>query len=490
MLPAFRKVLPFVVSLTCLIGGMTVPPAALAQFAGGTGTGGAGTGGTGTGGVGTGGVGTGGAGQGGAVGGILVDADGVVHARIVADKTGTLDGRRRAELARRGSTSDYSQASSLRKVSLARLESACEPIARAGQHVSDEMQYLAGLQRIDYLFVDPDSRDLVIAGPAEGFVLDNAGRAVGVSSGRPPLRLDDLLIALRALSRSGGTIGCSIDPQEANLAKLQTFLRQTSGEMTAEDAKAKFARLAPIVGRQDVSVFGVPADSHFAQVLVDADFRIKRLSLGLGPPPLKGFKSHLALVGPGESNMQRWWFAPLYEAFVASPDGLAYAFRGQRVQMLAQEELVSAGGRRMSAAFTHVSSKKFAQQFTDRYAELASAVPVYAELQNMFDLAVLAALFKKERLPERIGWRMELFLDSERAALTKHAVPRQVDSLSNYKVISGKLYVAQVCGGVTIDPQQVLMQAEFQLSEDEPLRAARATAFPAQRPADHPWWWD
>ena len=35
---------------------------------------------------------------------------------------------------------------------------------QAGQIVPDEVEFLAGLQRIEYVFVDPDRRDIIIAG--------------------------------------------------------------------------------------------------------------------------------------------------------------------------------------------------------------------------------------------------------------------------------------------------------------------------------------
>ena len=57
-----------------------------------------------------------------------------------------------------------------------------------------ELQFLAGLNRIDYLFLDPEGKDLILAGPAEPFVVDLSGRALGVQSGRPAIRLDDLIV--------------------------------------------------------------------------------------------------------------------------------------------------------------------------------------------------------------------------------------------------------------------------------------------------------
>ena len=77
------------------------------------------------------------------------------------------------------------------------------------------MQYLAGLTSLQYVFYYPDSQDIVIAGPAEGFMLDSLGRPVGIASGRAVLQLEDLIVALRAFGPDGkktATVGCSIDP--------------------------------------------------------------------------------------------------------------------------------------------------------------------------------------------------------------------------------------------------------------------------------------
>jgi hypothetical protein len=257
--------------------------------------------------------------------------------------------------------------------------------------------------------------------------------------------------------------------------------------MSAEQARKKFAAMGGILGMQDITVSGVPGESHFAELLVEADIRMKRLSIGVDPPPVRGFKSHLSFAGPDENTMQRWWFAPLYDAFTRSADGLAFQFAGQRVQLMSQEELVSDSGQRMNAATTRVSAQKFARQFTDRYAEIAEAEPVFADLQNLFDLAVLAALLRKERIPEQIGWGMTLFLDAERAAVSKRHVPRQVASISNYKAASSRLYTAQVGGGVLIDGHAVLAGNEFRGDSGGKLAEQRTAAVKARAAR---WWWD
>lgn len=59
----------------------------------------------------------------------------------------------------------------------------------------------------------PESNDIVIAGPGEGWKLDGKGNMVGVTTGRPVLNLEDLLVAFRtARAARQGQLSCSIDP--------------------------------------------------------------------------------------------------------------------------------------------------------------------------------------------------------------------------------------------------------------------------------------
>ena len=99
-------------------------------------------------------------------------------------------------------------------VSLRGLEAALDEVLKAGTGaVPDEVRFLAGIQRIEYVFVYPEDNDVVLAGPGEGWKVDEKANVVGVTTGRPVLRLDDLLVALRTVEQSRlGGITCSIDP--------------------------------------------------------------------------------------------------------------------------------------------------------------------------------------------------------------------------------------------------------------------------------------
>ena len=230
--------------------------------------------------------------------------------------------------------------------------------------------------------------------------------------------LDDLLVALRSVERPGG-LGCSIDPKPDNLARLNEQVQRNNYAMPVERARALYPQYAKTLGMQDVRIWGVPAESHYAKVLVEADYRMKLITMGLEVTPVKTLKSYLSTIAPGKNAIHRWWFAPKYDTFVKSEDGLAYQFEGQRAQLFSQDELTNQAGQRMDAPTTRASVQKYAQHFTEKFPELAKVSPVFAELQNIIDLAVMAALLKKEQLPQKVGWKPSLFLDEERATLAK-----------------------------------------------------------------------
>ena len=413
---------------------------------------------------------------GGGQGGIAIDAGGVVTPAFAKETTARLNQKRQEALAAEHLTSDVNVSSSLRKVSLVRLEKMSREFAEQDKHVPAEMQFLAGIQRIDYVF----------AGPAEGFAPNVIGRVLGTSTGRPPLRLDDLIVALRTVPQAS-LIGCSIDPTQQGLTQFNDYLKRNSFATTTAVIQRRFREMAQAMGPQDVSVFGVPANSHYASVLVEADYRMKLMSVGLERPKISKWKSHLQLIGTGGNTLQRWWFTPLYDAFKQSQDGNAFQISGQRVQLMSQSEQVSASGKRSAAAMQAQSIEKFAKQFTERYEDVAEVSPIFAELQNIIDLAILAALFEKEQLPQRVDWSMDLFLDETKTPLAKGNAPSKVASVCNYRK-AGSRMVGLVGGGVTISPNRLLRQVAFKREGNRELESSGRNSVPSSDLKT--WWWD
>ena len=116
--------------------------------------------------------------------GVMVDANGIMQAHVFPDPTGQLTELRRQAAVRKLSA-EVQQPSALRTISLQRLEAAIQRRLDQGLPLDEEMKYLAGLQRAQFVFISPNDGDILIAGPAEGWLEDLSGRAVGIDSGRP-----------------------------------------------------------------------------------------------------------------------------------------------------------------------------------------------------------------------------------------------------------------------------------------------------------------
>ena len=94
----------------------------------------------------------------------------------------------------------------------------CNCFTLKGAVPSETMQTLAGLQRIKYILVYPQTGDIVLAGPAGDWRRDAEGRFVAADSPAPVLNLDDLVVTLRNAYSDRGRFGCSITPRKDNLA--------------------------------------------------------------------------------------------------------------------------------------------------------------------------------------------------------------------------------------------------------------------------------
>ncbi|MDO4571193.1 MAG: DUF1598 domain-containing protein, partial [Planctomycetia bacterium] len=271
-----------------------------------------------------------------AAAGIEVDAQNVLRIKTFVDDAPGDIRLRQMEAAQSlpQNLRDYTPA---RAVSLTRLERA---IAENNGIVSEEIFYMAGLQKINHVLIYPESGDVVLVGPAEGWYKDASGRAIGLTTGQPVLRLDDMVAALRAYpakSREANLIGCSIDPTQEGLARMQSFLARVGTTATPGDTSFIVNGLRNALGYQNVSVFGVHPETHFAQVLVEADYRMKLMGIGLEKIPCRGMKSFVASVTPGavqRNALFRWYFVPDYQCIRMSPDKLAISLEGRSVKLV------------------------------------------------------------------------------------------------------------------------------------------------------------
>lgn len=404
----------------------------------------------------------------GAVGGVSIDSKGAVS-RSTSEAAGKLKAARLDAL--RELPGELNQSSPLRKVSLRRLEAEIDRCRRAGEPLSDEVRFLAGLQRVRYVFVYPELRDIVLAGPAEGWTVDEDGFIVGSTTGRPVLQLDDLLVALQtADSSAGSSITCSIDPTRQGVLRLQGLLRSRSFIVTA----ASLSRLEEAAGPQQVTIQGVPASSRFARVMLAADFLMKRLAMGFEAAPVSGLPGYMELVQSSRKRaprnlMPRWWLAPRYEPLLRDSVGLSWELRRIGVEAKTEER-------------AHPLVRRWAVLMTEHYEGLSEQLPVFAELQNCMDLAVVAALIAEKDLRRRARCPLPLLTDPKLLQPAAYHVPKTIPSQAN-AVRKGRAWVVSVSGGVAIDTLRPLKGPEDRL----PLARTRKQAAPKLVKR---WWWD
>jgi hypothetical protein len=430
-----------------------------------------------------------------AVAGVYIDAEGVLRTELHADPSGALMQQRRAA-ARAALGPKVAGRVPLRKISLVRLERAVAAQIAAGRKPTDEMRYLAGLTRVQYLFLYPETGDIVIAGPAEGWVEDLAGRVVGIETGRPVILLEDLVVALRAFhpdQEEVGVIGCSIDPTEEGLARMQDFLRNVGRPSVPGDpvfTQYYVDGLRSAMGMQTVRVIGVSPATHFAQVLVEADYRMKLIGLGVERPPVK-MTTYVDRLTPamGRHNaLTRWFFVPDYACVRPAPDGTAMELVGETVKLVGEGELVSTAGQRSSAGKTNAASRAFTEAFTKKYPEIAKRAAVYAQLRNLIDLAVVSAFMLHNDYYDKAGWKMDFFRSEERFAVETYPVPTQVETVVT-SLWKGGYLTAPMGGGVHIDAEEALADANLLRDNVEQVLHARKSIGIDALPPDQ-WWWD
>jgi hypothetical protein len=367
--------------------------------------------------------------------GVYLDTDGKVQCRV-QDSTRELAAMRARARAARLAEKDPK----LAYVSLPRLFSQLQSLRSAKKEIPDELKYLGGLTQIHYVFVFPDERDLVIAGPAEPWHIvrgdgDTTQYVVGTRTGHPILQLDDLIVAMRTAEEGRGQLfGCGIYPSPNSLKIADDTEQRMALKPRAERMQAMVDELGP----QEVRIFGTRNDTRLAFICVAADYEMKRYAMGLDRSPISGVGNG---VDHSRTAANKYWFEASYEPLRVSKDGNAYEIRGQRL-------LIKAGGFDFDPRGATEKAMTFASQFTKNMPALATAVPLYAELQNVTDESLLANLIRRDRLAEKVGWDQRWLLDDSACPVEKVPVPRTAQTLVGFT--SGSI----VAGGVmlTLEP--------------------------------------
>ncbi|MDB2686906.1 DUF1598 domain-containing protein [Mariniblastus sp.] len=430
-------------------------------------------------------------------GGITISTEGILNRRAIPNNARQLNVER-FNAAKVALNQDLQKVSELRKVSINRLEAEVAKMIDAGTPISPDALYLAGLTRITHVFFYPETKDIVIAGPAEGFFFSAENFVVGMDSGRATLKLEDLVVALRAFApdkNKPSLITCSIDPTQEGLVKFRNVVKQwqqaaLAGQLRSGMENQIVKSYKDSLGLQTVTINGVSPNTDFARVLVEADYRMKLIGMDLEQPAVKGITSFVAKANPsGASNaLQRWFFEPDYDCVTINDDKTAIELRGQGVKLVGEDETVGANGQRKGKGKSSRASRAFTTSFTKTYAKLADKTPIWAELRNVIDMSVAAAFIQKVDLYNKADWSLGAFGDETRFPVEKYAAATQVAPIANAYWKNGK-FMSPIAGGVQVQARVALNSDHVTLDTEGKINKVRdSILLDGLKPGQ--WWWD
>ena len=219
---------------------------------------------------------------------------------------------------------------------------------------------------------------------------------------------------------------------------------------------------------------------------------MKLVGLGLepAPPGLTDYLELLARHGDATEPLEvlRWWFTLRDGQTLASPDRRVFQLPEQAVQLCSENELLNDDGSRVHTHRAAPLNEQFARDFTVQFADIAARYPIYAELENICQLALAVALIRGEHWTEQMAWPAELWDDAHGDRLAIGSAPKTVQTVLSSRVVGGRRIIAAVSGGVKVDIQAHCQRQPVAIDGQGELDGVIGPAAP---PADKDrWWWD
>ena len=415
----------------------------------------------------------------GVVGGVSVNAESILSQQEVA-----IDAQVLSQLKQglKSSDQDVSKKTDMRMISLKALNQQLQNAVENNQPIPVDVQFMAGLQRIKYLIVDKENNDIVIGGPAEGIVSDEFGNVVGSESGLPAIHLEDFLVALRSATeaRTGQGVSVSMDPTPEgvrNLRALYANHNQFTPELV-DDIQAA-------MGEHVISLTGVPKDTRFSQILVAADYRMKRLAMGLARSKAKNLPSVIEMAAKARNKMRgapRMWMECNYQPLATDEAHDVWELRGQGVRVLTENAFFDKDGDSVVAKKGNKFASKWADRLTDRYEEVAKSETVFGDLRNLMDLSVVAAVIERESLVNKTGVDISNLLN-DNIRYESRPVPETLPTQCSFINVAAKGYIVTASGGVQVDSWSVAEKSEVVPGVEKIAQIALASH------TDR-WWWN
>ena len=113
---------------------------------------------------------------------------------------------------------------------------------------------------------------------------------------------------------------------------------------------------------------------------------------------------------------------------------------------------------------------------------------MFADAQNIFNMALCSAVIQNEDLRGKTGWNLGVFAPNGAYAPASYPAPKEVDSVVNHRVYRGRDIVVQAAGGVRCDVMSVAKDPSRNKASEH-LDAMTTTSQAPQLGLGR-WWWD
>ncbi|MBQ9456362.1 MAG: DUF1598 domain-containing protein [Thermoguttaceae bacterium] len=406
------------------------------------------------------------------VGGVLIDASGMLSQASVEEMNQLrLEIKNDLDPIAKG----LNKAVQMRRVSLKKLN---EEIAKAeaeGSEVPDSVRFLGGLTSIQSVVLFPEEQDVVLVGPAEGWVVGPQGVLVGKETGKPIMRLDDLVAAIQAASAQNRSVfSVSIDPTKEGLQRMSEYASSVNPQTPP---KTIAQGMEKALGDQTVTLNGIDEASHFAYVMAAADFRMKQISMGATKSPVKTLPSFVSMMKNPSPNgaLPRWWLAPNFADISRDAQGLTWSLDGGKVVTMTDTDFFDGNQIVRKGAKASDVFQQWADKMTENYDALSVAEPIFGQLRNCMDCALVGAIFAEGKVLATMGNSFAPMMTSKDVNPAREVVPAKAPSSS--VVARRSAGIMFVTGGVSINPWEMV-----QSSKTTDLKSVREKgAIPSKR---------
>ncbi|TAK57619.1 MAG: DUF1598 domain-containing protein [Bacteroidetes bacterium] len=287
----------------------------------------------------------------------------------------------------------------IRAISLNRIQSLMKDSQQREKNIP-ELYTLGGITKIQGYIYDDEHEDIILYGI--------------VDTNLPPLLTENFVISLRNTwlmyselrnnTRYYSNPGCSIDPQPDVLQQLSQ-LQNTIPKVKSNELMQQVLEQWNVVckGEQKVRVLGIPWNTSFAKIMVDADYLMKRIVDGSMQLEIDGFKSAIdirldSVKKAMEQDKPISFLEPIFNRFWFSPGRNIYTENENIIEvtqcpitLLTEEEHVTKGIRKASGNVNMIANI-FAETFTNNFHSIAHLQPIFAELEGLFRFVVLSKI--------------------------------------------------------------------------------------------------